>query len=230
MNKTRLFVALDFNSREEAIEKVRSFEKLPDGYKIGLELYLTCGPSIVEEIAQFGDVFLDLKLHDIPNTMKKAAATVSRLPISILNIHACAGKEAMQSTLDLVREVNPAIRLIAVTVLTSMNQQELNNINVNTDPASQVDKLALLTKESGLDGVVCSPLEVSRIKQLCGDEFLTVVPGIRPSGSSAGDQKRIATPEQACKNGADIIICGRPIYNAKDPIDAIEKIKKELGG
>ena len=123
MKNTRLFVALDFNSREEAIEKVRSFNKLPDGYKIGLELFLTCGPSIVEDIAQYGEVFLDLKLHDIPNTMKKAAKTVSKLPISILNVHACAGKEAMTETLSLVRETNPDIKLIAVTVLTSMNQE-----------------------------------------------------------------------------------------------------------
>jgi len=230
MKSTRLFVALDFDSREEALKKVGSFNKLPDGYKIGLELFLSCGPSIVGEIAQFGEVFLDLKLHDIPNTMKKAASVVSRLPISILNVHACAGKEAMQSTLELVRGINPDIKLIAVTVLTSMNQQELDNINVNADPAKQVDKLALLTKESGLDGVVCSPLEVKRIKEICGEDFLTIVPGIRPTGSQAADQKRIATPGQACKNGADIIVCGRPIYNAKDPVEAITKIKKELGG
>lgn len=225
----KLYVALDFDSKERALEVADKCRGLVHGYKVGLELFCTEGPDIVKELSKRGDVFLDLKFHDIPNTMKKALKAVLKLPVSIVNIHAMAGESAMKEIANSIKNIRPDCKIIAVTMLTSFDKDEMNNLNIEKDTVrDQVLYLAETTKRCGLDGVVCSPEEVNDIKKVCGSDFLTVVPGIRPGGTEKGDQKRVATPCEAVKNGADILICGRPIYNAPDIEKAVNDILKEM--
>ncbi|MCK9223538.1 MAG: orotidine-5'-phosphate decarboxylase [Candidatus Muirbacterium halophilum] len=226
----KLFVALDFDNEEKALEICQKSKNYIDGYKIGLELFCSCGKDIVNKVAEFGEVFLDLKFHDIPNTVIKTIESIAKLPVSIINLHALCGSYTMGIVKDSIKGINPNCKVIGVTMLTSVDNNILKSLNFNScNVGEQVDILAELVYNSGLDGIVCSPQEVIKVKKKFGNDFLTIVPGIRQNTNEKDDQKRVATPKEAVKNGADILICGRPIYNAKDIKQVILDIKNEMG-
>lgn len=226
---SKLFVALDFDNENKALEVCSQCRDDVHGFKIGLELFCSCGRSIVEKVSEFGEIFLDLKFHDIPNTVLKVAESVARLPVSIINLHAVCGPDTMKMVREKVKDINPQCKVIGVTMLTSVDNMLLKTLNCKSEKVSeQVEILASLVYSSGLDGIVCSPEEVAGVKKRFGKDFLTVVPGIRPLQTSVNDQKRIATPKQAVKNGADILICGRPVYNAENIRKAVQDIRRDM--
>ncbi len=228
--KTALCVALDMPDAEEAAHLACTLKGAVDMVKIGMELFYAAGEAGYRQVAAAGlPVFLDLKLHDIPNTVFRALQALMKLdpPPAIVNVHAAGGSAMM----TLAKEATAGrCRVIAVTVLTALDDEDLRAIGC--DPALNSGDLVLqrarLAQESGLDGVVCSPREVSAIKRACTPDFLTVVPGIRPHSADKGDQKRIATPRGAAEAGADIIVVGRPITQAADPVTAALSIRKDL--
>jgi len=196
--------------------------------KVGKELFTAAGPQFVEKLASsnFG-VFLDLKFHDIPNTVAKACSAASNLGVWMLNVHASGGLEMMQAAKKAVDSSEAKPLLIAVTVLTSMNQQTLNQIGIQTDLPTHVLNLARLTQQAGLDGVVCSALEAQMLRSNLGSEFCLVTPGIRPANASKDDQSRIVTPADALSRGASYLVIGRPITQADSPLAALEAIHQE---
>lgn len=233
--RDRLIIALDVDNESRALHFVDILKHDVKFFKIGFELFSTCGPSIVNAVKEKGcEVFLDLKYHDIPNTVGKSAAAVTRLGVYMFNLHASGGLEMMRKAREMVDEeaerlkVDPP-RIIAVTVLTSMDENGLRKTGVSGSIKDHVIRLALMTKEAGLDGVVASPEEVRVIRKECGDKFLIVTPGIRPLWAATGDQKRIATPEETIKAGADFIVVGRPVLEAKDPAEAARLVLSEMG-
>ena len=232
--RKRIAVALDASERERILALARLVGPEVGVLKVGLEAFCAHGPSLVAEVAALAPVFLDLKLHDIPNTVGGAAAAAARTGASILNVHAGGGREMMRAAGERAREAAaaaglPAPKVIAVTVLTSLDAAALGEVGLSGSPREAALRLALLARESGLDGVVCSPGEIEAIRSACGPEFLLVVPGIRPAGSDAGDQKRIATPALAARAGADLLVIGRPITGAPDPAAAARAIAVEIG-
>jgi orotidine-5'-phosphate decarboxylase len=231
--RDRICLALDFSTRAEASSFARRFSGRAGWFKVGLELFVSEGPGLVTEIAAHGQVFLDLKLHDIPNTVARACAAAAATGASMVNVHASGGREMMARALGAVSEEAARRglerpRLIAVTLLTSLGEKELASLPYSGTPGEIVERLALLARESGLDGVVCSAEELSRVRRACGDGFLTVVPGIRPAGSAAGDQKRVATPRAAIEAGASLLVVGRPVTQATDPEAALKGILAEI--
>lgn len=232
--KDRLIVALDVETKDKAISLIKQLKDSIGVFKIGSELFTSCGPSIVEEAQRLGaKIFLDLKFHDIPNTVARSAAAAVKMGVFMFNVHSLGGpdmmKKAAEAVLDESKKLKiPKPKLIAVTVLTSMDANNLNRIGVNDNMETQVLRLAKLAKVSGLDGVVASPVEISAIRKELGKDFLIVAPGVRPSWAAKGDQKRVATPKEAIADGADFIVVGRPITEAADPKDAAEKILKEI--
>jgi orotidine-5'-phosphate decarboxylase len=230
----RLIVALDVDSEKRALELVNKLKGEVKFFKIGLELFSSCGPSIVTTVKKTASrVFLDLKLHDIPTTVGKAAASLVRLGADIINVHALGGHDMMKKTAEAVKEEAQRLKaippkVIAVTVLTSMDENNLKKIGINDTMESQVLNLARLAKDSGLDGVVASPAEAKLIREKIGKDFLIVTPGVRPVWASANDQKRIATPREALSNGADLIVIGRPIIEAPDPLQVARAILNEI--
>jgi orotidine-5'-phosphate decarboxylase len=228
-SKTEVILALDVESRAKA-EHI--LEKTGDDLKwvkIGLQTYLRDGDSFLKDVSASGkSIFLDLKLHDIPNTMAKAIESLSSLPIKMLTLHSTAGPEALAKCSQVADKFLPDTHLLAVTVLTSMNKDNLNAIGVNTDIPEQVDNLARLSVESGINGIVSSPLELVRLRPKLPTETIFVTPGIRPIGSSSGDQKRIMTPKQAANAGADFLVIGRPILEAVEPKKTLFEIQTEL--
>lgn len=217
-------IALDFGSGREALEFLDRFEGEPKKpyVKIGMELFYAEGPEIVREIKRRGHkIFLDLKLHDIPNTVKKAMKVLSGLDVDIVNLHAAGGKKMMEAALEgLTREDGTRPLLIAVTQLTSTSPDVLKDeLLIETPMEETIMRYAQNAKEAGLDGVVCSPLEVRAVKERCGEKFLTVTPGIRFADSKADDQVRVTTPEKARELGSDFIVMGRPITQAQDPVE-----------
>jgi len=231
--RKRIAVALDASERGRILELARLVAPETGVLKIGLEAFCAHGPSLVTEVAALAPVFLDLKLHDIPNTVGGAAAAAARTGASILNVHAGGGREMMRVAGERAREAASAAgrtapKVIAVTVLTSLDAAALAEVGFEGSPGTVALRLAVLAKESGLDGVVCSPEEIVAIRGACGPEFLLVVPGIRPAGSAAADQKRIATPGSAAKAGADLLVIGRPITGAADPAAAAREIAREI--
>lgn len=232
--KDRLIVALDVDSEEKAISIVEKLKNDVRLFKVGLEIFSSCGPSVLKRIREAGcEVFLDLKFHDIPNTVAKAAVSAARLDPFILNVHALGGYEMMQRTAGAVTEEAARLRIrkpkiIAVTILTSMDQKALKRTGINANIKTVVLTLAKLARDAGLDGVVASPNETSLIRRNLGDDFLIVTPGIRPASSVSHDQRRVATPKQAVKNGADFIVVGRPITEASDPAGAAKEILREI--
>jgi len=226
-----LILALDLGRREEALDLLEKAGSELAWVKIGLQMFTRFGPDLVRDVAAMGkSIFLDLKLHDIPNTVAKAVASVSALPIQMLTIHTCGGKEMMRSALAAQRESNPRLQLLGVTVLTSMNQGSLQELGIGRTPAQRVAELAKLARESGMDGLVCSTHETALLREREGEHFQLVTPGVRPAGSDAGDQKRIMTPAQAKALGSDYIVVGRPIHQAEDPAAMIAAIKQDLEG
>jgi len=235
--ENRLIVALDVPSANEARRLFETLREYAGMFKIGSRLFTTAGPAIVRElVAAGGKVFLDLKYHDIPNTVANAGVEAARLGVSIFNVHAAGGSEMMRRTVAGVREVAEREgfvppQMIAVTVLTSMNESTLAETGIPAAPDDQVVRLAQLAATSGMDGVVASPLEASLIRAaVTQPNFLIVTPGVRPTGADIADQKRILSPQLALSAGADYLVVGRPILHAPDPRQAAREILEEIKG
>lgn len=228
-NSCELILALDIEEREDALALLAKAGPDLKWAKIGLQMFTKYGPDYVRQIADLGvNVFLDLKLHDIPNTVAKAIESVGKLPIQMLTIHTCGGKEMMQWAVRAQENVNPSLQLLGVTVLTSMDQSSLDLLGIRQSPVERVTHLAGLARDAGMTGLVCSTHEVKTIREAHGDHFQLITPGVRPAGSAAGDQKRIMTPAQAREVGSNYIVVGRPIYGAEDPAAAVAAINAEL--
>ncbi len=227
-----VIIACDFDSAEKTFAFLDKFTGRKPFVKIGMELYYAEGPSIVKEIKKRGHkIFLDLKLHDIPNTVKKAMAVLSRLDVDMTNIHAAGTKRMMQAALEGLTKPDGTrnTMLIAVTQLTSTDQESMENDLLIKEPIAEVVMhYAACAKEAGLDGVVCSPLEAEKVHTRCGQGFVTVTPGVRFADGDIGDQKRVMTPAEANKIGSDYIVVGRPITAAPDPVAAYERCVAEF--
>lgn len=235
--KDRICLALDVDDIKKARALVEELRGYVGVYKVGKELFTAVGPQIVKEINNLGcKVFLDLKYHDIPNTVAKAGEAATELGVYMFNIHASGGYAMMEAVAEAVRNKATALGkqrplVLAVTVLTSIDQEVLNTqLNIEGDVEKQVVHLALLAQKAGLDGVVCSPQEIKAIRQACGKDFVIVTPGIRPAWATTDDQKRITTPKDAVEAGVDYMVIGRPIRNANDRLGAAKKILDEIGG
>ncbi len=226
-----VIVALDFKNREETMVFLENFTA-PIYVKVGMELFYSAGPEIVKEIKALGhQVFLDLKFHDIPNTVRGAMRSCLSLGADMVNLHASGGKQMMKEALEEANILEKPPLVIAVTILTSMDEHTLKTeLHVNEQVEAAVLRLAKLTKEAGLPGIVCSALEAKIVKEELGKDFLTITPGIRPMESSHGDQSRVVTPVMAKDLGSDYIVVGRPITKADDPYKAYLKIKEEFMG
>jgi len=224
--RDRLIVALDFPSQAKALALVSALSGSVSIYKIGLQLYTTAGPAIAQAVAATGaKVFLDLKLHDIPNTVAKAVAAVGDLGAAMLTVHLSGGSAMLLAAAE---SKPPHLSLLGVTVLTSANQETLTETGVAAELTDQVMRLADLGKKSGFDGLITSPREVGALRQRLGSDLLLVCPGVRPSWATADDQKRFTTPREAVEAGADYLVIGRPITAAADPPGAVERIVAEL--
>jgi len=230
MNDPKVVVALDFDNQADAMAFVEKIQPSDCRLKVGKEMFTYFGPDFVKELVNRGfDVFLDLKFHDIPNTVAKAVTAAAELGVWMVNVHASGGLEMMEKAKAALAEYGDrAPLLIAVTVLTSMGEDDLRLLGITKSPADQVQHLAALAKQAGLDGVVCSSLEAESLKQNLGKEFKLVTPGIRPAGASLDDQKRIMTPEQAIAVGVDYLVIGRPITKADDPHAVLKQINQSL--
>jgi orotidine-5'-phosphate decarboxylase len=233
--KDKLIVALDVDSADLALDLFEALRGLVGMFKVGSQLFTATGPDIVRQIvASGGRVFLDLKFHDIPNTVAAAGIEATRLGVSIFNLHASGGAEMMRRAAEAVAETAAKEglakpRVIAVTLLTSLNQQSLNQIGINGEPISVVTRLARAAAECGLDGVVASPQEIEIIRQtISRPNFVIVTPGIRSSTNPSDDQRRTLTAEEAIRSGADYLVVGRPILNADDPADQARKFVDEI--
>ena len=228
-----VIVACDFASAKDTFAFLDKLGEIRPFVKIGMELYYAEGPSIVRELKQRGHkVFLDLKLHDIPTTVKKAMAVLSNLDVDICNLHAAGTKAMMQAAVEgLTRPDGTRPLLIAVTMLTSTDQEALEKDILIDRPIDEVVmRYALNAKEAGLDGIVCSPLEAGKVHDVCGKDFITVTPGVRFADNAADDQKRVMTPSDAKKVGSDYIVVGRPITKAEDPLAAYERCCRDFIG
>jgi len=229
LNK-KVVIALDYDNQEAALDFVKQLSPDTCRLKVGKEMFTYFGPEFVKQLVAMGfDVFLDLKFHDIPNTVAKAVTAAAELGVWMVNVHASGGFEMMQkakAALESYGEKAPL--LIAVTVLTSMDEAQLKRLGVEKSPAEQVMYLAKLTKEAGLDGVVCSAQEAASLKAELGVDFKLITPGIRPAGADAGDQKRIMTPKLAIEAGSDYLVIGRPITQAADPVATLKSINESL--
>lgn len=234
--RERIILAIDVADYDEALDIVQKFGEHVDIFKVGSELFTSVGPKIVEKIHSQGKkVFLDLKYHDIPNTVSKSVRTAAELGVFMLNVHALGGLEMMKQASQRLVETSlkkniERPRLLAVTILTSIDQAALQNeLGIGQNMGRQVRHLAELALKAGLDGVVASPQEIEAIRSHCGGNFLIVTPGIRPSWTASDDQKRTLTPKEALRKGADYLVVGRAILSHPDPLHALDLIIKELG-
>lgn len=226
---SRLIIALDFPTAEQALAFVKPLDPQQCKLKVGFELFVAAGPDFVRALVQQGfAVFLDLKFHDIPNTVASACKAAAQLGVWMINVHASGGAKMMQAAQQALQGFENPPKLIAVTVLTSMDKAQLLGTGVNADPDQQVLHLARLAADSGLDGVVCSAQEAGLLRKALGDDFLLVTPGIRPEGSDQGDQSRVMTPAQARDAGVSYVVVGRPITQAADPLAVIAQINAAL--
>jgi orotidine-5'-phosphate decarboxylase len=227
--RQRLIVALDVPDAGSAAHMVSRLEGTCTWFKVGLELFVAAGPAVLEPLLQRGySVFLDLKFHDIPNTVAGAVRSAAALGVRMITVHAAGGPAMLAAARGALDGVADAPELLAVTMLTSMDAAQVNAIGVNRSPSEQVELLASMGVAAGFRGFVCSPQEVAVVRALTGSAGVLVVPGIRPSGAAAGDQKRIATPGQALRAGASYLVVGRPITQAADPAKAAEAILQEM--
>ena len=225
-----IVVALDYQSADQAIIMAHQLDPTRCRLKVGKELFTAAGPQLVEKLQQCGfEIFLDLKFHDIPNTVAKAVLAAARMGVWMVNVHASGGAEMMQTTRSALKaKGGHQPLLIAVTVLTSMDAAGLKATGIDQSPSERVLSLAHLSQDSGFDGVVCSAQESALLKNELGQEFKLITPGIRPHFAVAGDQKRIMTPAQAIAAGSDYLVIGRPITQADNPMKALEMIEQEL--
>jgi len=229
--RNRLIVALDVPDAGAANALVSRLEGTCQWFKVGLELFVAAGPAFVESlVARKYSVFLDLKLHDIPNTVAGAARSAARLGVKLMTLHAGGGPEMLQTAREALEGISNPPTLLAVTVLTSMDEVQLKATGIGRAPASQAALLAKMGLRAGIHGFVCSPEEVAALRAITGPDGVLVVPGIRPAGSAAGDQKRLARPCDALRDGASYLVVGRPIAKAVDPAMAAETILSEMAG
>jgi len=222
-------VALDFQYQEQALEAADQLDPAHCRLKVGKELFTREGPAILKALHGRGfEVFLDLKFHDIPNTVARACAVAADLGVWMVNVHASGGRRMMEAARKAVEQAGTGTLLTAVTVLTSMEQQDLAEVGLDFEPLQQVQRLAALAQDCGLHGVVCSALEVAVLKSTLGADFKLVTPGIRPAGADAGDQRRIMTPPQAIQAGVDYLVIGRPVTESASPRKALQAILDSL--
>lgn len=227
--RKRLIVALDVPSAKAAEELVNRMEGVCAWFKVGMELFTAAGPAAVERLVTRGlSVFLDLKFHDIPNTVAGAVRSAAKLGVKMVNVHAGGGPAMLAAAREALQGVAHPPELLAVTVLTSMDAAQLKAAGVGRSPEKQVELLAKMSMKAGIRGFVCSPQEVAHLRTLTGPEGVLVVPGIRPAGAAVGDQKRLATPADTLRNGASYLVVGRPITQAGDPATAAEAIIREM--
>lgn len=231
--KDRILVALDFPDASTAVAMADRLRGSVGGFKVGKQLFTAEGPALVRRLTERGDrVFLDLKFHDIPNTVAGAIESALKLGVWMVNVHASGGRAMMQAARDAADRAAAAggtrALVIGVTVLTSLDGAALAETGAGDDTARQVERLALLARDAGLDGVVCSPQEIALVRKACGEGFAIVTPGIRGASDAKGDQQRTATPAGALKAGADYLVIGRPITAASDPREAAERIAAEM--
>jgi len=228
----RIIVALDVASRARALEYVKDLMPLANFFKVGSQLFTACGPDLVRDIVQLGArVFLDLKFHDIPQTVAASVLEAARLHVTMINVHSSGGMKMLQAAARALAEHSGGTerpRLIAVTMLTSIGEADAREIGFSLPLAHQSVRLAHMAKRAGLDGVVASPLEIELIRQDCGKDFLIVTPGIRLAQSGADDQVRISTPKATLDAGADYLVIGRPIFEAEDPLQALQNIVESV--
>ncbi|WP_338882358.1 MULTISPECIES: orotidine-5'-phosphate decarboxylase [Xenorhabdus] len=226
-----IIIALDYDNQDMALAFVDKIDPQSCRLKVGKEMFTLYGPQFVQALHQRGfDVFLDLKFHDIPNTTARAVAAAAELGVWMVNVHASGGERMMTAAKEVLLSYGKdAPLLIAVTVLTSMEHADLLGTGIDVTPAQHAERLALLTKQCGLDGVVCSAHEAQQLKAVCGQAFQLVTPGIRPEGTEAGDQRRIMTPPQAVQAGVDYMVIGRPITRAENPALALQQINQSIG-
>ena len=224
-----VIVALDFPHQDQALALADRLDPAHCRLKVGKELFTREGPAMVTSLQQRGfEVFLDLKFHDIPNTVAKACAAAADLGVWMLNVHASGGRRMMEAAREAVIQAGSNTRLIAVTVLTSMEREDLAEVGLDLEPLEQVQRLAALARDCGLQGVVCSAREATPLRQALGNGFQLVTPGIRPEGAQAGDQRRVMTPAQARDAGVDYLVIGRPIVQAADPGAALQAVLDSL--
>jgi len=225
----KIIVALDYPEAEPALQLVNRLSPELCRLKVGKELFTAAGPDFVESVQEKGfEVFLDLKFHDIPNTVAKACEAAAKLDVWMVNVHALGGKKMMQAAREAVDKFTKRPKLIAVTILTSMDEKDIAEVGLRGIPADNVVSLARLAKDSGIDGVVCSPKEVTQLRQQLAGDFLLVTPGVRPQGAAQDDQKRTMTPKEALQSGASYLVIGRPITKASDPLQALKVICTEI--
>ncbi len=228
-NGSPIVVALDFPDEASSLQLVSQLDPALCRLKVGKEMFTRLGPSWVERLQTEGfDVFLDLKFHDIPNTVAAALRVAADLGVWMVNVHASGGRSMLTAAAEALAHFDRRPILTAVTVLTSMDEQELSEIGIAVSVEAQVERLAKLSRDCGVDGVVCSAREVGLVKRVCGSDFLTVTPGIRPEGAELGDQKRVMTPPQAVGAGVDYMVIGRPITRASDPLATLRAIHASL--
>jgi orotidine-5'-phosphate decarboxylase len=232
--RKRLIFALDVDGMAKAERWAELLAPHVGMFKVGKQLFTASGPAVVKTVLdRGGEVFLDLKYHDIPTTVAMASIEAARLGVSLFNLHALGGYEMMARTVDALEKGFPggrSTRVLAVTILTSSNEETLRGVGIELPVPDMVVKLALLAKRAGIDGVVASPLEIPLIREACGDDFLIVTPGVRPAFASSDDQKRVMTPAEAINAGASYLVIGRPISAAQEPIRAAEAIISEIVG
>jgi orotidine-5'-phosphate decarboxylase len=225
----RIIVALDYPAQGPALQLVERLDPGLCRLKVGKEMFTRLGPGFVADLSGRGfDVFLDLKFHDIPNTVAAACAAAADLGVWMLNVHASGGRRMLEAARERLEQCRERPLLIAVTILTSLGADDLSEIGFNGTPAENVLRLARLAEGAGADGVVCSPLEAPQVRAGAGEGFLLVTPGVRPAASAADDQRRITTPAQAVQDGADYLVVGRPITQSADPLQALRAIGAEI--
>jgi orotidine-5'-phosphate decarboxylase len=229
--KERIIFALDVSTLNEVEKWVDLLKGHIGAFKVGKQLFTSCGPKVLDTIQERGgSIFLDLKFHDIPNTVVGAVREAQRPGVVMIDIHALGGYDMMAAAREAIAKTPDERRpkLLAVTVLTSLNRENLNDMGIDKEPMEMVLKLSSLAKQAGLDGVIASSLEVQAIRKELGDDFLIMTPGIRPAVKEAGDQKRVATPRDAIDNGADYLVIGRPIRTSQDPVATVKDITEEI--
>jgi orotidine-5'-phosphate decarboxylase len=231
INYPRIIVALDFPDAGKALEFTARLDPAACRLKVGFELFVSAGPSLVEKLVRAGfDVFLDLKFHDIPNTVASACRAAAQLGVWMMNVHASGGGRMLQAAREALEGQSHRPKLIAVTVLTSMDERDLDELGLGKDVSRLAEALAGLTAASGLDGVVCSASEAPMLRQRHGNDFLLVTPGIRPRSAEQDDQRRVMTPSEAIRAGSSYLVVGRPITRAEAPMEVLETMNTEIRG